>query len=95
MHFDQIKNTCQKSVEVEVLSCRVRSIDPVYDGVIIPDVGASKVCVGRQQGSIHRGLGSSEIEKIYAFSIIIDGHLSTVKVPLWLLMSVSTKPGLT
>ena len=77
-------------------SWRVRAVDPVYDRVVIPDVGASKVSVRRQQGGKHRGLGASGIfTSQFLQNQLLPTHLSTVKVPLWLLMSVSTNPGLT
>ena len=36
-----------------------RTVDPVEHGVVVPEVSAPHLRVGRQQRGIHRGLGAS------------------------------------
>ena len=39
--------------------CWQGPVDPVQHGVVVPEVGATHLRVGRQQRGVHRGLGPS------------------------------------
>ena len=61
--------------KILLLSRWIGSVDPIYDGVVIPDVSSSKVSVGWQQGSEHGGLSSS----VHSEGPLVAAHVSVHK----------------